>query len=224
VSETERSRSWFQELLGFEPIYNLVEWGWCELRTPIPGVNLGIGQEETVTPQGGATLTFGVTDIAAARATSNETACASTGTRVRSRAWSGLRPSTTSTATASCWPSDSTRTRPAAVPEPQMDARTLVLLMRPAAPRQLDEDTVDALQEQHLAFLRARRDEGVMAATGPFHDRPDERWRGMCIYLVDRGRALELASEDPMVQAGWLELLALTWLTRPGALSYGPEG
>jgi uncharacterized protein YciI len=104
-----------------------------------------------------------------------------------------------------------------------MDARTLVLLMRPAAPRQLDEDTVDALQEQHLAFLRARRDEGVMAATGPFHDRPDERWRGMCIYLVDRGRAMELASEDPMVQAGWLELLALTWLTPPGELSYGPE-
>jgi catechol 2,3-dioxygenase-like lactoylglutathione lyase family enzyme len=68
VSDMERSRSWFQELLGFEPIYTLVEWGWCELRTPIPGVNLGIGQEETLTPQGGATLTFGVTDIAAARA------------------------------------------------------------------------------------------------------------------------------------------------------------
>jgi hypothetical protein len=26
-----------------------------------------------------------------------------------------------------------------------------------------------------------------------------------------------------MVRAGWLELLALTWLTRPGDLSYGPE-
>jgi hypothetical protein len=25
-----------------------------------------------------------------------------------------------------------------------------------------------------------------------------------------------------MVRAGWLELLALTWLTRPGELSYGP--
>jgi hypothetical protein len=45
----------------------------------------------------------------------------------------------------------------------------------------------------------------------------------MRIYLVDGGRAVELASEDPMVQAGWLELLALTWLTRPGELSYGPE-
>jgi len=45
----------------------------------------------------------------------------------------------------------------------------------------------------------------------------------MCIYLVDRERALELASDDPMVRAGWLELLALTWLTRPGELSYGPE-
>jgi len=68
VSDMERSRAWFQELLGFEPVYTLADWGWCELRTPIPGVNLGIGQEQTVTPQGGATLTFGVTDIAAARA------------------------------------------------------------------------------------------------------------------------------------------------------------
>jgi uncharacterized protein YciI len=97
-----------------------------------------------------------------------------------------------------------------------MDAHTLVLLMRPAEPPQLDTDAVDALQEQHLAFLQARRDEGLMAAAGPFRDRPDERWRGMCIYLVDRERALELASEDPMVRAGWLELLALTWLSRPG--------
>ena len=104
-----------------------------------------------------------------------------------------------------------------------MDAHTLVLLMRPADPPQLDEDAVDALQEQHLAFLQARRNDGVMAAAGPFRDRPDERWRGMCIYLVDRERALELASDDPMVRAGWLELLALTWLTQPGELSYGPE-
>jgi len=104
-----------------------------------------------------------------------------------------------------------------------MDAHTLVLLMRAADPPQLDEDAVDALQAQHLAFLQARRDDGVMAAAGPFRDRADERWRGMCIYLVDRERALELASDDPMVRAGWLELLALTWLTRPGELSYGPE-
>ena len=46
----------------------------------------------------------------------------------------------------------------------------------------------------------------------------------MCIYLVDRERALQLASEDAMVvRAGWLELLALTRLSRPGELSYGPE-
>jgi hypothetical protein len=62
-----------------------------------------------------------------------------------------------------------------------------------------------------------------MAAAGPFRDRPDEHWRGMCIYLVDRERALQLASQDPMVWAGWLELLALAWLSRPGELSYGPR-
>ena len=103
-----------------------------------------------------------------------------------------------------------------------MDAHTLVLLMRPAQPPQLGCDALDDLQEQHLAFLQARREEGVMAAAGPFRDRPDERWRGMCLYLVERERALALASQDPMVRAGWLELLALTWLTRPGELGYGP--
>jgi catechol 2,3-dioxygenase-like lactoylglutathione lyase family enzyme len=68
VSDMERSKAWFQDVLGFEHIYTLSDWGWCEMRTPVPGVNLGIGQEESVQPAGGATLTFGVTDIGSARA------------------------------------------------------------------------------------------------------------------------------------------------------------
>jgi predicted enzyme related to lactoylglutathione lyase len=67
VSDLERSKQFFQEVLGFEHIYTLADWGWCELRTGVPGVTLGIGQAETVQPEGGATLTFGVEDIEAAR-------------------------------------------------------------------------------------------------------------------------------------------------------------
>jgi catechol 2,3-dioxygenase-like lactoylglutathione lyase family enzyme len=68
VSDMDRSKAWFQQVLGFEHIYTLDDWGWCELRSPVAGVNLGIGQAEGVDPAGGATLTFGVRDIAAARA------------------------------------------------------------------------------------------------------------------------------------------------------------
>jgi len=67
VSDLEQAKAWYVEVLGFEHIYTLADWGWCELRTPVGGVTLGIGQAEKVQPEGGATLTFGVVDIGAAR-------------------------------------------------------------------------------------------------------------------------------------------------------------
>jgi catechol 2,3-dioxygenase-like lactoylglutathione lyase family enzyme len=68
VSDIDRSIAWYRDVLGFELIYKLDDWGWAELRSPIAGVSVGIGQTEDLEPRGGATLTFGVVDIAAARA------------------------------------------------------------------------------------------------------------------------------------------------------------
>jgi catechol 2,3-dioxygenase-like lactoylglutathione lyase family enzyme len=67
VSDIDRSIAWYRDVLGFEVIYKLDDWGWAELRSPVAGVNVGIGQNEEVEPRGGATLTFGVADIDAAR-------------------------------------------------------------------------------------------------------------------------------------------------------------
>jgi catechol 2,3-dioxygenase-like lactoylglutathione lyase family enzyme len=67
VSDIDRSIAWYRDVLGFEVIYKLDDWGWAELRSPIAEVNVGIGQTEEVEPRGGATLTFGVADIDAAR-------------------------------------------------------------------------------------------------------------------------------------------------------------
>jgi CreA protein len=67
VSDLDRSIAWYRDVLGFELIYKLDDWGWAELRSPIAEVNVGIGQTEEVEPRGGATLTFGVADIDAAR-------------------------------------------------------------------------------------------------------------------------------------------------------------
>ena len=66
VSDLDRSIAWWGEMLGFEPIYVMKEYGWCELATSIEGVGLGLGQVEEV-KIGGTTPTFGVSDIEAAR-------------------------------------------------------------------------------------------------------------------------------------------------------------
>ncbi|MGH3032552.1 MAG: VOC family protein [Gaiellaceae bacterium] len=66
VSDLHRSIDWWGEMLSFEPIYRMDEYGWCELGTSIEGLSLGLGQVEEVKP-GGTTPTFGVSDIDAAR-------------------------------------------------------------------------------------------------------------------------------------------------------------
>ena len=43
------------------------EMGWCELASAVDRVNIGRSQVENPQVEGGATLTFGVTDIDAAR-------------------------------------------------------------------------------------------------------------------------------------------------------------
>jgi catechol 2,3-dioxygenase-like lactoylglutathione lyase family enzyme len=68
VSDCDRSIVWYRDVLGFELIYKLDDWAWAELRSPMEEVNVGIGQNENLEPRGGATLTFGVIDIDAARA------------------------------------------------------------------------------------------------------------------------------------------------------------
>ncbi len=63
VSDLERSIAWYAEHLGFELIYKLDDYGWCEMQSPVPGVSVGLSQVEKPTVKGGACLTWGVTDI-----------------------------------------------------------------------------------------------------------------------------------------------------------------
>ncbi|PCI10446.1 glyoxalase [bacterium] len=68
VSDMNTSIKWYTEVLGFELLYKLDDMGWAELKSSVPGVNVGISQVEDVKP-GGPTPTFGVSDIASARST-----------------------------------------------------------------------------------------------------------------------------------------------------------
>lgn len=69
VSDLDKGIAWYQGVLGFEVIYKLDDMGWAELKTETNGVNIGLStREDRQVAGGGATLTFGVKDIAGARA------------------------------------------------------------------------------------------------------------------------------------------------------------
>jgi CreA protein len=67
VTDFERAIAWYREAFGFELIYKLDDWKWCELSTPIEGVHIGLGQTDDET-RGGIQPTFTVADIEAAKA------------------------------------------------------------------------------------------------------------------------------------------------------------
>lgn len=72
TKDLDKAIAWYTDVLGFELIYKLDEMAWCELKSPVARVNVGLSQVEEVQGAGGATLTFGVKDIASARATLEE--------------------------------------------------------------------------------------------------------------------------------------------------------
>jgi predicted enzyme related to lactoylglutathione lyase len=67
VSDFERAIAWYRAAFGFELIYKLDDWKWCELSTPVEGVHVGLGQTDDTT-HGGMSATFVVQDIVAAKA------------------------------------------------------------------------------------------------------------------------------------------------------------
>jgi len=68
VTSLDTSIAWYRDVLGFSLLYRMEEIAWCELSTGVARVNLGLGVREEAGGKGGATLTFGVEDIEAAKA------------------------------------------------------------------------------------------------------------------------------------------------------------
>ena len=68
VRDLDRSVGWYRDILGFDLLYRLEDIAWCELKTGVERVSIGLSQVEDSGGKGGATLTFGVEDIEAAKA------------------------------------------------------------------------------------------------------------------------------------------------------------
>lgn len=66
-SDLDAAISWYSTVLGFTLLYKAEELAWCEMKSVVDKVQVGIGQVEKPETSGGATLTWGVVDIDAAR-------------------------------------------------------------------------------------------------------------------------------------------------------------
>ena len=70
VSDFRAAASWYEEVLGFQKLYEVPEMPWGEWATNVPGMTVGLSQPqpgEAIQTSGGAVLTFGVQDIDKAR-------------------------------------------------------------------------------------------------------------------------------------------------------------
>jgi uncharacterized protein len=98
----------------------------------------------------------------------------------------------------------------------------LILLRRADRAPSYDDETLERIQREHLAFYAAMREAGHVVTNGPVRDQPDEALRGIAIFATESlDRARELASTDPAVQAGRLEVQAMSWLCPPGTMVTG---
>jgi uncharacterized protein len=96
----------------------------------------------------------------------------------------------------------------------------LILLRRPDNAPSHDTETSARIQRDHLAFYASMRQTGHVVTNGPVLDPPDQALRGIAIFATESvDRARELASTDPAVQAGRLEVQAMSWLCPPHTMT-----
>jgi len=112
-----------------------------------------------------------------------------------------------------------------------LEAYELVILRRPMDAATYDDDTLDAIQRDHLAYLGGLRDAGIIVANGPVDDQPDESLRGLTFSRTGSlEEARRLAEQDPAVRARRLAVEIMTWLcpagtmTQPGRRVANPGG
>ena len=105
----------------------------------------------------------------------------------------------------------------------RFDEHTVIFLVRSPDAPEMSEEALDALQVEHLTYLRSLKHRGVLIANGPLAEQTDVRMRGMSVYRLPLDEALALARQDPMVLAGRLVIEGARWMTAEGAARFGPE-
>lgn len=98
---------------------------------------------------------------------------------------------------------------------PGMKQYWFVMLKKGPSRGQAAEEA-KALQDGHMANIRAYAEKGLLQIAGPFMD--DGDWRGIFILDVpDRAGAEAMCNDDPAVRAGRLVCEIHPWLSQKGA-------
>jgi uncharacterized protein len=105
----------------------------------------------------------------------------------------------------------------------RFDEHTVLWLIRAPDAPELSEEALNALQVEHLTYLRELKRRGVLIANGPLTEQTDVRMRGMSVYRLPLDEALALARADPMVIAGRLVIEGGRWMTAEGTARFGTE-
>jgi uncharacterized protein YciI len=95
-----------------------------------------------------------------------------------------------------------------------LQSYTLVLMFHDGAPAPPPGDLVP----KHVAYLRGLMNDGKLAVAGPFGAPGADGLFGISIYAAPVDEATRLASEDPLVKAGFFRLEPHPWLTARGVL------
>jgi uncharacterized protein len=101
----------------------------------------------------------------------------------------------------------------------ELDRFELVLLKRPDSAPPMTDEEIDRLQDLHIAHLVQQTDAGDIRLAGPFDEQRDPTLRGMSLYHTGSlERARSLASSDPAVIAGRLEIDVMYFYCPKGQL------
>ncbi|MDP9341988.1 MAG: YciI family protein [Actinomycetota bacterium] len=101
----------------------------------------------------------------------------------------------------------------------ELEAFELVILRRPPDAASYDEETLERIQREHLAYQESLRAAGRIVTNGPVLDQPDPSLRGITFYRTGSlEEARRLAEQDPAVRAGRLAVDVMTWLCPPGTM------
>jgi uncharacterized protein len=101
----------------------------------------------------------------------------------------------------------------------ELEIFELAVLRRPEHATAYDEETLQRIQREHIAYHTALRAAGDVVTNGPVLDQPDVSLRGFTVYRTGSlERARELASNDPAVKAGRLAVDLMRWCVPPATM------
>ena len=112
-------------------------------------------------------------------------------------------------------------------PEPiTLETYELVLLRRTRRAKEFDEETIERIFREHLAYTMGMVNSGQQLAAGPVRDSPAEEEHICGVGLFQQGsldKVRELANADPGVRQGLYRVDVMTWQTPAGRITFpGP--